>query len=279
MKIKHYLITGDTHGKNLARLEKIRSLSPEYQPEETAVIILGDSGFNFWLNKTDKKAKALVNETGYTVYCVRGNHEERAENIETYVVGFDENVGNFVFFEEEFPNIRFLIDGECYNFNGKQALVLGGAYSVDKYYRLNRAAAAGQSFTGWFESEQLTEEEMERIEVLSIDKEYDFVLSHAAPLEWEPTDLFLSFIDQSTVDKRTEKFLSRIKQIIKYNIWCFGHYHADRIERPHVEQYYNDYENLETVWQRWQNYDATGELDWWLEKSPNFYMEVSHESN
>lgn len=279
MKIKHYLITGDTHGKNLARLEKIRSLSPEYQPEETAVIILGDSGFNFWLNKTDKKAKALVNETGYTVYCVRGNHEERAENIETYVVGFDENVDNFVFFEEEFPNIRFLIDGECYNFNDKRALVLGGAYSVDKYYRLNRAAAAGQSFTGWFESEQLTEEEMERIVILSIGKEYDFVLSHTAPLEWEPTDLFLSFIDQSTIDKRTEKFLSRIKQIIKYNIWCFGHYHADRIERPHVEQYYNDYENLETVWQRWQNYDATGELDWWLQKSPNFYMEVSHESN
>ena len=279
MKIKHYLITGDTHGKNLARLEKIRSLSPEYQPEETAVIILGDSGFNFWLNKTDKKAKALVNETGYTIYCVRGNHEERAENIETYIVGFDGNVGNFVFFEEEFPNIRFLIDGECYNFNGKRALVLGGAYSVDKYYRLNRAAAAGQSFTGWFESEQLTEEEMERIKVWSIDKEYDFVLSHAAPLEWEPTDLFLSFVDQSTVDKRTEKFLSHIKQIIKYNIWCFGHYHADRIERPHVEQYYNDYENLETVWQRWQNYDATGELDWWLDKSPNFYMEVNNESN
>ena len=29
----------------------------KYIPEETAVIILGDAGINFYLNKTDKKNK------------------------------------------------------------------------------------------------------------------------------------------------------------------------------------------------------------------------------
>ena len=57
-----------------------------------------------------------------------------------------------------------------------------------------------------------------------------------------------------------------------WTILCFGHYHCDRIERPYVEQFFNDIEDLQTVWNRWDNYSLTGELDWYLEKSPNFYM-------
>jgi hypothetical protein len=33
-----------------------------------------------------------------------------------------------------------------------------------------------------------------------------------------------------------------------------------------------EYEDIDTIWQRWQNYDKTGKLDWWLPKSPSFYM-------
>ena len=40
----------------------------------------------------------------------------------------------------------FAKDGEVYNFNGVSTLVIGGAYSVDKYYRL----ALGYN---WYESE------------------------------------------------------------------------------------------------------------------------------
>ena len=78
--IKHYLITGDTHGRVIERISHIPS---HYEPAETALIILGDAGINFYLNKTDKKNKKIINNTGYIIYCVRGNHEERPENIET----------------------------------------------------------------------------------------------------------------------------------------------------------------------------------------------------
>lgn len=41
-----------------------------------------------------------------------------------------------VYVEEQYPNILFAKDGEIYNFNGKKVMPIGGAYSIDKYYRI-----------------------------------------------------------------------------------------------------------------------------------------------
>jgi hypothetical protein len=34
--------------------------------------------------------------------------------------------------------------------------------------------------------------------------------------------------------------------------------------------FFNDIEKLDDVVARWKRYDETGELDWWVRKSPNF---------
>lgn len=273
--IKNWFITGDTHGKVAERLHHIPDT---LNPEETAIIILGDAGFNFWLNKTDTKAKREASKYGYTIYCVRGNHEERPENISSMETLFDENICGPVFVENEFPNIRYFKDGRTYEINGHRTLVIGGAYSVDKWYRLARVGLDEQTNdpakTGWFPSELLTEDEMSQIASVTFGEEFDFVFSHTCPLSWEPRDLFLSFIDQSTVDKSMEQWLDVIKADIHWGIWCFGHFHKDRIERPRVEQFYGDIEPLEAVWNRWFD-DETIKEEWWLEKSPNYYMEES----
>ncbi len=39
-------------------------------------------------------------------------------------------------YQPEYPNLLFAQDGEVYDFNDKKAIVIGGAYSVDKYDRL-----------------------------------------------------------------------------------------------------------------------------------------------
>ena len=268
--IKYWLITGDCHGRVGERLTRIKQDYPRLDPAETAVIILGDAGINFWLNKTDKKNKKSFSSFGYTIYCVRGNHEERPENLEYIEHHYDENVKGYVMMEPEFPNIRYFEDGDSYEICGHSVLVIGGAYSVDKWHRLARAQANGNSFSGWFEDEQLAVWEMIDIEGSIAGKKYDFVFTHTCPLDWEPTDLFLPFIDQSRVDKTMEKWLNEIKETFTWNVWCFGHYHADRIERPHVEQFFMDYENLETIWNRWQKYDKTGEIDFYTSLSPTF---------
>ena len=280
MELKHLIFTGDTHGgmATVSRIDNIKRNMPEYKPEETMIVILGDAGLNFWLNNTDKKDKKILNSMNYHIYCVRGNHEQRPELIKSMTLVNDENVNNVVYMEEAFPNIRYFVDGKIYNLLGYKCLVVGGAYSVDKWYRLARAGyskdeaeTADPKKCGWFKDECLTAAEMVAIMEEVKGESIDFVLSHTCPLSWEPTDLFLNSIDQSTVDKSMEIWLDELKDNIKWKYWLFGHYHADRIERPHVEQFYQEYEDVESIIARWNKYDETGELDWYLPKSPAFY--------
>ena len=280
MELKYLIFTGDTHGgvATISRIGNIQRNMPEYKPEETIIVILGDAGLNFWLNNTDKKYKKLLNSMNYHIYCVRGNHEQRPELIKSMILVNDENVNNVVYMEEAFPNIRYFVDGKIYNLLGYKCLVVGGAYSVDKWYRLARAGysrdeaeTADPKKCGWFKDECLTAAEMAAIMEKVKGESVDFVLSHTCPLSWEPTDLFLNGIDQSTVDKSMEVWLDELKDNVKWKYWLFGHYHADRIERPHVEQFYQEYEDVESIIARWNKYDEIGELDWQLSKSIGFY--------
>lgn len=264
--IKNVLITGDCHGKVDQRLTYIQQMMTEYDPSETAIIILGDVGFNYYKNKKDWKLKHHAAQFGYIIYCLRGNHEDRANNCKVNMV-YDSFVHGYVYMDAEFPNIIYFSDEVAeYEIMGKKILCIPGAYSVDKWYRL-------QNDWHWFAQEQLMEEEMQHAEKTFGGKYYDFVFSHTAPLKWEPTDLFLNCIDQSTVDKTMEVWLDKFESMILWKCWCFGHYHADRIERPFVEQFYVEVEDMDSIWNRWQKYAQTKELDWWIPKSPNFHVE------
>lgn len=38
--------------------------------------------------------------------------------------------------EDDYPNLLFPVDGDIFDLAGKQCIVIGGAYSIDKFYRL-----------------------------------------------------------------------------------------------------------------------------------------------
>ena len=276
--IINWLVRGDTHGQftwmNNGCLDN-------YKPEETAIIILGDAGFNYYLNKSDDRKKAEVDARGYRFYCVRGTHEARPQDtLCEYEVVYDQDVCGEVYVQKEYPNIRFFKDWGEYWLGIYHVAVIGGAYSVDKWWRLQRVGVQSETDkdynnpkkTGWFSNEQLNEEEMAQATADLVNKSFDFVFTHTCPKDWQPTDLFLGSINQSTVDNSMELWLDTLKDKINWNIWLFGHYHRDRLERPHVEQYFNDIEDLNIIHKTWEKYDETGHLDWWLQKSPNFYM-------
>ena len=90
--------------------------------------------------------------------------------------------------------------------------------------------------------------------------------------------MFLSGVDQSTVDKSMENWLYEVAQSIHWGHWLFGHYHADRIEAPHVEQFYREYEDIDAIIERWNKFDETGELDWWLPKKPFWNQEPTEQN-
>jgi 3-oxoacid CoA-transferase subunit A len=142
---------------------------------------------------------------------------------------------------------------------------------VDKWYRLHRAEVCGGS-PYWFAQEQLTQEEMSSIAAKINNQSVDFVLTHTCPIAWEPQDLFLNTIDQGSVDKTMEIWLNDIKNTFDWKVWCFGHYHDSRLERPRVQQFYQNYEWLSTIWNRWED-DYTILSEWWLTKAPMYYAE------
>lgn len=236
----------------------------ESEPEETGIIILGDAGINYYFSEWENSNKKRLNKLGYKIYCVRGNHEERPENIPSMEKWYDNEVEWYVWREEKYPNIRYLWDGAIYKFGVYTGFILGGAYSVDKDWRI-------QTGKCWFPSEQLTSVEMNEIEVHLPAVKCDFVFSHTCPLSWQPRDLFLSMVDQSKVDNTMEKWLEEIKNKFSWKFWLFGHYHDDRLVRPRVEMFFNDYEYLDNIVARW---DAVDGPPWWMKKDPNYYMET-----
>lgn len=128
-----------------------------------------------------------------------------------------------MYYEDDYPNILFAKDGEVYNFNNHKVLVIGGAYSVDKYFRLARGY-------NWYESEQPSEKAKNKIKrvLKDLDNKIDIILSHTCPYKYLPREMFLEGINQSTVDNSTEYFLDKIEKTTDYNLWYCGHYHTDK---------------------------------------------------
>lgn len=231
-----------------------------YNPEETAIIVLGDSSINYYLNEKDNQLKNILMQSGYTFYILRGNHEERPENVLGMIQDYDGEVNNVVYFEPNYPRIRYFVDGELYLIKNYSVLTIGGAYSIDKYYRLERGWR-------WFEGEQLTPKERERIAAKIAGLSVDFVFTHTCPAQYEPRDLFLPMVDQSTVDKSMELWFDEIMDTFDWNIWLWGHFHHDRLERPHMEMLFKRFYEIDEIYERHRDLDYK-----YMLKSPNFYI-------
>lgn len=215
-------ITGDIHGK----LEPIYDLYQRFKlTAKDTVIILGDVGVNYYGGQKDLYMKQEMAEMNCTFFCIHGNHENRPQNIASYKEkGW---CGGRVLCEDEFPNILFPVDGDIFELADKRCMVIGGAYSVDKYYR---------QYNGWhwWEDEQPSTAIKQYVERQISDNTVDIILSHTCPAKYIPTECFLPNIDQSLVDRSTEEWLDIIEEKTNYQAWYVGHWHTNKdIDKLH----------------------------------------------
>ena len=235
MNYNRVFIRGDAHGD----FSWLPAWCEEnHTAKDDALIILGDAGIMYYGPTSDKERmlKKFIAKQPITLLCVRGNHEARPSDYTSICyefLGTDPIVQDVWYFEPEYPNIKYIADGTIFYLNDKKCLAIGGAYSIDKEYRLLMGWR-------WFANEELTDEEMCNI-LDKIDHQYfDYVFTHTCPEDWQPTDLFLSGINQSKVSKRMEQFLTTVSEIIDFKHWYFGHFHADRpnmtIDKTHSGQ-------------------------------------------
>lgn len=130
--------------------------------------------------------KEFLEALPITVFAIHGNHKQRPQTIESYKEMLWH--GGVVYYEEKYPSLLFARDGEVFDLDGKKAVVMGGAYSIDKMVRL---------MYGWWSDEQPSDE-IKRYVESQLDRlgwKVDVVLSHTTPLKYEPVEMFMTGVD------------------------------------------------------------------------------------
>lgn len=231
-------MTGDIHGDSW-RFWSIKNYCENHKTTtDDWLICLGDVGLNYYGAKS-KKEVAIKNEATelpIKMFCIHGNHERRPSSEDGYqeVEVTDGAIRGPMLWNSEYPNQYFAIDGTIYVIQTSErtlnALVCGGAYSVDKYYRL-------QCGLNWWPDEQPSELIKGVVRLMASQNQIDIMLTHTCPLRFEPKELFLDCIDQSTVDQSTEEFFDDLYEQFPADhkpMWYFGHFHGDKYTDDYV---------------------------------------------
>lgn len=233
-----YFITGDKH-RHFDRL--IEFCETNKVRKKDVIVILGDSGFNYYGDERDDKLKARLRNVDVTLFCLHGNKENRPENIPTY--GIQSFCGGIVYYEPSYPNIFFAKDGEVYDFNGKKFMVIGGAHSVDKIKCLEEELPFWDDEIPSNEIKTFVESRLE-----AIGHKLDGFLTHTCPISCLPVEMFISTKreaeDEKTakrkrkkkktirypldIDRSTEEWLETLFQSNECELWYCGHYHIDK---------------------------------------------------
>ena len=227
-----FYITGDKH-RDFERL--INFCKTNQLRKKDVIIILGDSGFNYYGDERDDKLKALLAKEQVTLFCLHGNKENRPQNIPTY--GIRTFCNGTVYYEPKYPNLLFAIDGEVYRFNGKEFMVIGGAHSVDKI----RCLTEGLPF---WDDEMPNDDTKRRVEKKLEQRNHriDGFLTHTCPISYLPTEMFVATRRNAVkkkkkqktltypidIDRSTEEWLETLMQKNDFQIWYCGHYHVDK---------------------------------------------------
>jgi len=214
-----FWISGDKHG-DFTPVENF-CLQAKPSAGEDAMILLGDVGLNYYRDIRDVALKQHVAQLPMTFLCLHGNHEVRVEQLPNYEPM--ERFGATVWCDPRYPNQLFLQDGMIYTLGGLKVLAIGGAFSMDKFERLQRRWP-------WFEDEQPSAAIRARTEANldAVGWAVDVVLSHTCPRSQLPCDKIpQALLERPSMDFSTEDWLASLEARLTFKRWYVGHFHLD----------------------------------------------------
>lgn len=143
---------------------------------------------------------------------VDGNHENFP-----LMYTYPENKWNGGFVHEIREDILHLQRGYVFNIKGIKFFAFGGAYSIDKYSRIENES--------WFEEELPNEEEYERAwkELRKNNYVVDYIITHTAPYE-VAIDMNKDMYED---EEELHRFFQEIACNVSFKKWYFGHFHED----------------------------------------------------
>lgn len=172
------LFGGDTHG-NLSHLRYLIRVAKAYELDR--VVVLGD--FGYWEHTEEgvqflDKLDSLAAEDGIDVYFIDGNHDNTDLLLEKYG---PVDRGPLRVRER----ILYLARGLRWIWGGATFIALGGAYSVDKQWRVDLERKRRKPGSLWFPGEQMTDTDMAKI-LANDSGPVDIMLAHDKPLRSHP---------------------------------------------------------------------------------------------
>lgn len=226
-KVNRIFVTGDVHSDYMNVIKKVQGLNLQ---DDDIIIVCGDFGANYDYFKCNRLKITCRNAGGQWI-ILRGNHDSRYWRDFQNEKGWSISEDNQYLTQDEYPNIHYVKDeGGIYHIGKYCFLMIPGAYSVDKEYRLKNNLP-------YEKEEQLTEQEITKISNLipKYQDEIDFVIAHTFPqkiVNEKLTNLFLTEIDQKKVDSTMEKWIDDIMYYVEdgtnFKHYFGGHYHGDK---------------------------------------------------
>ena len=214
-------VTGDTHGEE-------GRFSAELMPEQSGwkeddkLIIAGDFGYVFEGEQrvlSEKNKLNALSKKNFEILFVDGNHEGF-----DYLLNYPEEERYGAPVRRIRNNIFWLQRGFVYTIEGMRVFVMGGAYSMDKAFRMKYQEICGQKI--WFEQELPNASEYRRaIENLrASNMEVDYIITHTAP-----KSIIYRLIGRTPDmhDAELTGFLDWVYHEVKFKKWYFGHFHED----------------------------------------------------
>lgn len=197
------LLAGDTHG-NTSHI--ITLLDNAVKEGCDRVFVLGDfgawehvpSGVKFF-NDVDRHAKVR----DVTVYWLDGNHDKTSLVLDKYGSELDEE--SFMVCR---PNLRYSFRGHTWEWGGQLFASFGGAYSVDKDYRLWVEEKRNKPEEMWFPEEEMTDEYLDSM-LKTFDGGVNILLTHDKPRasnpRWNRKDLKECWPNQDRIQRAVEE--------------------------------------------------------------------------
>ena len=210
-------ITGDTHATNdWGKLNTSNFPEQKQLTKDDYVIICGDFGGVWGMDKTDKYIIKNYEDRKFTTLFVDGNHENH-DGLDQYPVE-EWNGGKIHRISD---TVIHLMRGQVFEIGGKTFFTMGGAQSTDKMYR--------KEGISWWARELPSDEEY--AEAISNLEKHDFkveyIITHCAPEDYiYYADMG---VDYARELNRLTAFLSGLltEYKIGFDGWYFGHYHED----------------------------------------------------
>lgn len=247
-------VTGDKHGDFQSEYDyaRIKNFCQTHgTTKEDVVIILGDHGVRYFDDWRDYHAKKKLAKMPIRFVLLRGNHDMRVSPMWKRKYLDEPHICGWFVEDPDFPDILYTEEFGWYWFGGKRVFVINGAYSADKYYRIEMNEYGNKNYR-WFFNEQLSDSERSEAQALFLH-EMHFgpfsIMSHTCPISFKQLDNALPYVDQELVDETMEKWMEELYDAIKnedaeLDKWYCGHWHVDRTVTP-MRFMYHDIIELE----------------------------------